>query len=435
MYGYPARHLKATVSQEPSADACTKQAQTFEMDGWYADVAKDLGSCAAFNAPVRQASGCTDKLVARHRGSGKPGYPLVENITFHNPDGSTMQLGIQTSEISKQTLDSSLFEVPKGYREVASLADLNGIAEPQVAQQAQAAPQMQMAQQGQAPQQAAAYASPAQQPAQTKGPSAMSMVAMMNPITGPAAAAGMQQKMLGQAQQMGVAGASAGMGGMPGGMGGMPAMQGQPTGGAVAGPQPLGPKAAGKIRIGVAPPEAQVGQGNNAGADYSTPIRNAEIALMSGPAVEIAPLDSHIALQLQAEAQQKQCDYILYSAVEVKHNQGGFGKFAKMGSMAASMTPAGMMAHSMAGAAAAQTAAVAASQMAQQQAMNQLANFNGQIKSKDDVSVQYQLVPLGQTAPILQNSLQAKAKSNGEDVLTPLLTQAATSVLTQVSHK
>jgi hypothetical protein len=156
---------------------------------------------------------------------------------------------------------------------------------------------------------------------------------------------------------------------------------------------------------------------------------------MSGPAVEIAPLDSHIALQLQAEAQQKQCDYILYSAVEVKHNQGGFGKFAKMGSMAASMTPAGMMAHGMTSAAAAQTAAMAASQVAQQQAVNQLANFNGQIKSKDDVTVQYQLVTLGQTAPVLQNSLQAKAKSNGEDVLTPLLTQAATSVLTQVSHK
>lgn len=435
MYGYAARHLKATIAQEPSADACTKQAQALEIDGWYADVAKDLGSCAAFNAPVRQASGCTDKVVARHRGSGKPGYPLVENITFHNPDGSTMQLAIQTSEISKQTLDASLFDVPTGYREVASIAELNGITEPQVAPQAQAGQQMQMAQQGQVPQQPAAYVQqPAQQQAQSKGPSAASMVAMMNPMTGPAAAAAMQQKM-GQVAQTGMGNPYAAMGGMPAGMGGMSSTQGQPTGAAVAPPQPLGPKAAGKIRIGVAPPEAQVGQGNNAGADYSTPIRNAEIALMSGPAVEIAPLDSHIALQLQAEAQQKQCDYILYSAVEVKHNQGGFGKFAKMGSMAASMTPAGMMAHGMTSAAAAQTAAMAASQVAQQQAVNQLANFNGQIKSKDDVTVQYQLVTLGQTAPVLQNSLQAKAKSNGEDVLTPLLTQAATSVLTQVSHK
>jgi hypothetical protein len=70
-----------------------------------------------------------------------------------------------------------------------------------------------------------------------------------------------------------------------------------------------------------------------------------------------------------------------------------------------------------------------------QQAMSQLAGFNGQIKSKDDVTVQYQLVPAGQTSPRLQNSLDAKAKSNGEDVLAPLLQQAATAVLTEVSKK
>jgi hypothetical protein len=67
--------------------------------------------------------------------------------------------------------------------------------------------------------------------------------------------------------------------------------------------------------------------------------------------------------------------------------------------------------------------------------MNQLSGFNKQVKSKDDVSVQYQLVPAGQTTPVVQNSLQGKAKSDGEDVLTPLLTQAATDVLTKVGQK
>jgi hypothetical protein len=186
--------------------------------------------------------------------------------------------------------------------------------------------------------------------------------------------------------------------------------------------------------VGVAPPDAQVGQGSAAGADYSTPIRNAEIALMSGPAVEIAALDSHVPMQLQAEAQQKQCDYILFSSVAVKHaSSGGFGRFAKMGGMAASMTPMGAMGRGMGGAVAAQTASMAASQMAQQQAMSQLANFNGQIKSKDDVSVQYQVVATGQASPLLQETLKGKAKSDGEDVLTPLLQQAANNVLGRVS--
>lgn len=211
----------------------------------------------------------------------------------------------------------------------------------------------------------------------------------------------------------------------------------QPAANQVAAPQALGAKAPGKIRIGVAPPDAQLGQGNNAGADYSTPIRNAEVALMSGPAIEIAALDSHVPMQLQAEAQQKQCDYILLSSVAVKHSSGGgFGKFAKFGGVAASMTPVAGMAHGMGGAAAASAASVAASaaaQSAQQQVVSQLAGFNGQIKSKDEVTVQYQLVQTGQNAPVVQNSLQGKAKSDGEDVLTPLLQQTANTVLTQVS--
>ena len=142
---------------------------------------------------------------------------------------------------------------------------------------------------------------------------------------------------------------------------------------------------------------------------------------------------------MQAEAQQKQCDFILMSGVTVKHNTGGgFGKFMKLGSTAASFTPVGMMAK--AGTmVAAQAGAAAASQIAaqqmQQQAINQLAGFNGQIKSKDDVTVQYQLFATANGAQVLQSSLQGKAKSDGEDVLTPLLQQTANAVLTQVSQK
>ena len=44
--------------------------------------------------------------------------------------------------------------------------------------------------------------------------------------------------------------------------------------------QRLGLKHA-NVLVGVAPPDAQLGKGSNTGADYSTPIVNAEIALMS----------------------------------------------------------------------------------------------------------------------------------------------------------
>lgn len=423
MYGYPARHLKAKVVQEPSEDACTKVKQSFEIDGWFADVSKELASCATIAPPVQQAAGCQDRIIARRVGSGKLGYPLQETITMPTPDGGTMNVGVQISEISKQELSADLFDVPAGYRQVHSVAELNGLptAQPQVAQQAMPQQVPQQAQQ--------AYVPPTQQaPAANAGHPSMAQM-MFNP----GAQVAMQQAAMAQAQQTGMMNPQA--------MGAMNGMQGagQPAAAPIAAPQQLGPKAPGKIRIGVAPPDAQVGQGSNTGADYSTPIRNAEVALMNGPAIEIAALDSHIPMQLQAEAQQKQCDFILYSSVVVKHaSSGGFGKFAKMAGPMASMTPIGAMAHGMGGAVAASAASAAASaaaQSAQQQAMNQLAGFNGQIKSKDDVTVQYQLVGTGQSSPILQNTLKAKAKTDGEDVLTPLLQQTATSVLDQASKK
>jgi hypothetical protein len=193
-------------------------------------------------------------------------------------------------------------------------------------------------------------------------------------------------------------------------------------------------KASGTIRVGVAPSEAQVGQGNNAQGDYGLPIRNSIVALMSGPAVEIIPLDAHLPIQLQAEAQQKQCDYVLYTNVTVKHSGGGFGKFAKLAAPAAGMAGLAGAAGGIGGAVAGQAAIVAA-QTAQQQAISQLAGFNGQIKSKDDVTVVYRLQAAGQEKPRLQSSLKAKANSDGEDVMTPLLLKAADAVLTEVTKK
>jgi hypothetical protein len=205
-------------------------------------------------------------------------------------------------------------------------------------------------------------------------------------------------------------------------------------------PQALGSKAPGKIRVGIAPAQAQLGQGSNAQGDFGTPIRNSIVLLMSGPAVEIVGLDSRLPIQVQAEAQQKQCDYILFSSVTVKHSGGGgFGKFMKSAGPMAGMIPmAGGMGGSMGGAMAGQMAGMAASvaaQSAQEQAMNQLSGFNGQIKSKDDVTVEYHLFPAGQDKARVENVLKGKAKVDGEDVLTPLIQEAANTVLIEVTKK
>lgn len=191
------------------------------------------------------------------------------------------------------------------------------------------------------------------------------------------------------------------------------------------------------IRIGVAPAEAQLGQGNTAAqGDHAMAIRNSIVLLMSGPAVEIVPLDSRLDVQLQAEAAQKACDYILHARVQVKPQKSGrFGKMLRMAAPAAGMIGMAGGMGGMAAGQAASIAAAAAAQSAQEQAISQLAAFNGQIKSKDDVTVAYRLLPAGVAEPRLQNSLEAKAKTDGEDVLTPLLMKAAEAVLAEVSQK
>ena len=201
-----------------------------------------------------------------------------------------------------------------------------------------------------------------------------------------------------------------------------------------AAPAAPGPKKPNTLRIGVAPAQAQMGQGSSAQGDYGTPIRNSIVLLMSGPAVEIVPLDAHLAMQVDAEAKQKQCDYVLFSNVIVKHGSGGsgFGKFMKMAAPAASVLPMAGAGRMMAGQAAGY-AAMAAAQSAQEQAMNQLSGFNGQIKSKDDVTVGYRLVATGQGKPRLESQLNAKASMDGEDVLTPLILKAADTILTEIT--
>jgi hypothetical protein len=422
MLGFPARHLKMSVSVEPSQGACSQVSQKYEIDGWYADVNKDLASCQAFLPPVRQTDGCSDRIVSHHSGAGRPGYPLSQTITFHNPDASTMKVDIATTAMPKQVLEADKFDVPSSYRQVNSLMELSTAA--------------------QAVQPAAAYSPMNSQQQQMQGNNmgqpAGSQMANMG--------MGMAGSMMGQKAggMMAQAGQLGGMGQMGNGMAGP---GGAPQGAPMPLPQALGPKAPGKIRIGVAPAQAQLGQGNDAQNDYGTPVRNSIIYLMNGPSVEIAALDSRLPMQVQAEAQQKQCDYILMSGVTIKHSgSGGFGKFMKAGNLAASMTPIGMMAHSagaiaatqaatMATQAATQMATQAAMQAAEQAAKGQLSGLNGQVKNKDDVTVEYQLYPTGQNNAVLANTLKGKAKTDGEDVLTPLIQQAANSVLTQVTKK
>jgi len=193
-----------------------------------------------------------------------------------------------------------------------------------------------------------------------------------------------------------------------------------------------------KTKICLVLPKAQLGQGTS-GADVAEPVRATLTAYMGGPATELIPLTARIPIQIEAEAQELGCEYVLYSSV-VQKKGGGFGKMfaaaAPLATMAGGMgAMGGNYGAMMAGQAVAQAASTAAAQSAQQEAMEQLGGAaKSNIKKGDQVTLEYKLMRPGEPVAVVAQSVAAKAKETGEDLVSPLIEQAATAVLTAISQ-
>lgn len=204
-----------------------------------------------------------------------------------------------------------------------------------------------------------------------------------------------------------------------------------------------GPAAVAKSRICLVLPKAQLGQGSS-GADVGEPVRQTMIAYLNGPQTELISLTARIPLQVEAEAQQAACQYVLYTSVAQKKGGGGFGKLLAVAAAAAPiasmMVPGvggmgGNYGAMMAGQAVASAASAAAAQDAQQQAMEAINGASEQnIKKGDQVSLDYLLMKPGVEEPFAAKSTSAKATQKGEDLLSPLIEQAAIDVLGAVRN-
>ncbi len=190
-------------------------------------------------------------------------------------------------------------------------------------------------------------------------------------------------------------------------------------------PATIGLGKQGGVRIGVAMPRTQLLQTTN-DSHVAEAVRNTIVDYLKGPAFEIVPLDSRLAAQAEAEAKEKQCAFILYSSVTQKKGSGGGMLGRTLGNVAgaaAAHIPYG----SNAGEAAARAAATSA--------VYNAAYIADTIKAKDEVSFEYKLYGTSSATPRLTQTLKAKAKQDGEDVLSPLIEQAAKATLTEAREK
>ncbi len=176
-------------------------------------------------------------------------------------------------------------------------------------------------------------------------------------------------------------------------------------------------KKPGVIRIGVALPKVTVTAGDV--AQSAEAVRNSFASRLNTQGVEVVMLNAASA----SEARQKECDFMLSISMTVKKGGGGsmFGRaIGNIAGSAAGHIPGG----STAGSAAARSATIAGVYTA--------ATIAGNIKAKDELTLEYRVDRTDSPNTVLADSAKAKAKSDGEDILTPQVDKAAQAILAAV---
>lgn len=172
------------------------------------------------------------------------------------------------------------------------------------------------------------------------------------------------------------------------------------------------------IRIGISTVKTgKVGEGVSA-VDLAGAVQQTLGAYFKGTKIELVPLEARLAAAQADEIREKQCDFILDATVSHKKGGGGFGKmFGSIAPVLGAVVPGaglvGMIAGSVAGTA--------------------ISGATANIKPKDEITLDLKINAVKDNAAAFAKQYKAKAKKGGEDLITPLIEQAAQEILDQVA--
>jgi hypothetical protein len=150
-------------------------------------------------------------------------------------------------------------------------------------------------------------------------------------------------------------------------------------------------------------------------------VRELFSSYLTGPTLKVAPLTARLTSQAREEAKQASCTYILFTAVKLERSKSGGGFLGKMVGEAVQSSAWELRgaARSTAGRVVAGAAASAATEAARGMASN--------VKTRDELTLDWRLESLdGGVAA--KNTAKAKASSDGEDMLTPMVERAAETI-------
>ena len=163
------------------------------------------------------------------------------------------------------------------------------------------------------------------------------------------------------------------------------------------------------------------------GVDPVAAVRDAFNSFLTGPTLSVQPLSARLQSQVRQEAKLASCAFLLLPKIKHERKTGGGGFLGKMLGGAAQQgawAVSGSVAGSVVGQVAASAVAGAASTAVSDYATNS--------KQTDELTLSYRL-EAGDGKVLIEKSEKRKAKSDGEDLLTPLAEKAAEAIADAVA--
>jgi hypothetical protein len=200
----------------------------------------------------------------------------------------------------------------------------------------------------------------------------------------------------------------------------------QPTGAAAQaeGAPATAPASPALTRICLAPATVEAVPG---GFDPETAVRETFTGFLTGPTLAVTPLQARLVSQVREEAKLAGCAFLLLPTIKHERKTGGGGFLGKV--VAGGVQQGAWSAAGAAGSTAGRVAAGAAAGAAASAAYDYAASS----RVRDELTLKYRLESAAGEV-LIEKSGKRKAKSDGEDLLTPLV-QTAAEAVAQASAK
>lgn len=161
------------------------------------------------------------------------------------------------------------------------------------------------------------------------------------------------------------------------------------------------------------------------GMDPVTAVRDAFTSFLTGPSLAVQPLTARLQSQVREEAKIAGCRFLLLPSLKHERKTGG----GLLGKVAGGAVQQGAWA--VTGSAGSTVGRVAAGAVAGA-ASSAVSDYAYGSRSKDELTLKYRLES-GAGAVLVEKQGKRKAKSDGEDLLTPVVQQAAELVADAVA--